>query len=101
MLGLEWTWMLWFVDADSATAGKREGGKYSPPLFAHIRDLHLFRFEFFQGRGDVIAHQEKLMLVVLFGIVEGGFELRHGKNQPAVTGIHRRKFEYVAKEGPV
>jgi len=93
--------MFWFVDTYSATAGKREGGNFSPRPFAHIRDLHILRFEIFQGRRDVIAHEVKLVLVVVLGIMERCFERRHGENQPVVAGINGAKLKHIAKEGSV
>jgi hypothetical protein len=92
--------MLWFVDAYFTAAGKSEGSEFSPTLFAHIRDLHILRFEIFQGRRDVIAHKVKLVVVVL-GIMERSFEWWHGENQPAVACINGGKLKYIAKEGPV
>ena len=41
------------------------------------------------------------MLVVLLGIMERGFEWRHGENQPAVAGVHAGKLKYIAKKAPV
>src|SRR6266481_3395338 len=78
--GLEWTRMFWLVNANFPAARKHEGSKFSPTLFSHVRDLHFFRFEVLQSRRDVIAHEVKLTLIVLVGIMEGGFEWRHGKN---------------------
>lgn len=93
--------MFWFVNTYLSASGKSEGGKVPPTLFAHVRNLYLFRFEFFQSRVEVIAHQEKLMLIVLFRVVERSLELRHGKNQPAVAVIHGGKLQDIAKEGAV
>ena len=33
--------------------------------------------------------------------MEGGFEWRHGEDQPAVAGINGGKLKHIAKEGPV
>ncbi len=41
------------------------------------------------------------MLVVLLGIMERGFQGRHGENQPAVASINTGKLEHIAKKGPV
>jgi len=93
--------MFWFVDTYFAAAGKCEGGNFSPRPFAHIRDLHILRFEIFQGRRDVIAHEVKLVLVVVLGIMERCFERRHGENQPVVAGVNGAKLKHIAKEGSV
>ena len=93
--------MFGFVDTYFAAARKSEGSNFSPRPFAHIRDLHILRFDIFQGRRDVIAHQVKLVLVVVLGVMERRFEWRHGENQPAVAGINGGKVKYIAKEGPV
>src|SRR5271167_381908 len=93
--------MFCLVDSYLAASGKGEGSKFSPTLFVHVRDLHILRFEIFQGRRDVIAHKVKLMLAVLLGIMERGFDWRHGEDQPAVAGINRGKLKHIAKEGPV
>jgi len=49
------------VDAHFSAAGEGEGGEASPSLFAHLGDWDVLRFEIAQGRGDVIAHQEKFV----------------------------------------
>ena len=90
--------MGWLVNAYFAAARKRDGSKFSPARFAHIRDFNVFRFEVFQGRREVIAHQVKLVPIVVLGIMERGFEGRHGENQPALAGINRGKLEDVAKK---
>ncbi len=54
-----------------------------------------------KGRGDVIAHQEELVTVVMLGVVKGGFGRREGKDEPAVAGIDRGELEHVAEEGSV
>ena len=100
-LEFQWTRMFWFVDTYLAAAGKGEGSNFAPRPFAHIRDLHILRFEIFQGRRDVIAHEVKLVLVVVFGIMERRFEWRHGENQPAVASINGGKLKHIAKEGSV
>jgi integrase len=56
VLELQWTRMFWLVNTYFAAAGKGESSKFSPTLFAYIRDLHILRFEIFQGCRDVIAH---------------------------------------------
>ena len=99
------------VDANFAAAGEGEAGKFSPTLFTHIRDGHVFRLEVLQGRGKIVAHQEKFVLVffvgivflkiTFFGIMERGLQRRHGEDQPAVTCIHRWKLKRVAEKGPI
>ena len=93
--------MFWLVDAYFAAAGKGEGRKFSPTLFVHLRDLHILRSEIFQGRRDVVAHKVKLVLIVLLGIMERGFEWRHGEDQPSVARINRGKLKHITKESPV
>lgn len=90
--------MFWFVDTYFATAGKSEGSDFPPRPLAHIRDLHIFRFEIFQGRRDVIAHEVKLVLVVVLGSVERRFEWRHCEGHPVVAGINGGKLKYIPKE---
>lgn len=41
------------------------------------------------------------MRAVLLSVMERGFGGRHRKNQPPVTGIHRRKIENVSKKDAV
>src|SRR5450631_4425411 len=93
--------MFWLVNADFSAPGKGQASKLPPTLFTHLRDLHVLRFEISQGRRKVVAHEEKLVLVVLRGIMERGLKWRHGENQPAVTSINAGKMEHIAKEGPV
>jgi hypothetical protein len=50
----------------------------------YLGDGHVFRFEVLQGRGKVLAHQEKLVIVILFGIAECCLKWRQSENQPAV-----------------
>jgi hypothetical protein len=90
--------MFRFVDTYFAAAGKSEGSNFAPRPFAHIRGLDIFRFEIFQGRRDVIAHEVKLVLVVVLGIMERRFEWRHCENQPVVAGINGGKLKYIAKK---
>lgn len=93
--------MLRLVDTDFSSARKGEAGKLSPTLFTHIGDWDAFRFEFLQGRLQVVAHQEKFVLVVRFGIVERGLQRGHGKDQPSLAGIDTGKAEDVAEERTV
>jgi hypothetical protein len=58
-------------------------------------------FEISQGRRKVVAHEEQLVLVVRFGIMECGLKRWHRKNQPAVASIDAGKLKYIAKKGPV
>ena len=93
--------MIWFVKAYFAAAGKSEGSQLSPTLFAHVRYLHTLRFEISQGRRHVVAHKEKLVLVILLRFMQGDFERRHGENQPAVAGINGGKLKHITKKSPV
>ena len=93
--------MLRLVNTNFPAAGKRESSKFPPTLFAHIRDLHVLRFEFFQGRRDVIAHEVEFMLVVVIRIMESGFGRRHSENRPAVAGINGRQLQHITKECPI
>jgi len=93
--------MFRLVNTHVAAPGKGQFGKPPPPLFAHLRNSHLLRFEVSQSRGKVVAHKEKLVLVVLLGIVKCRLKWRHGENQPAVASINARKLEHIAKKGPI
>jgi len=94
--------MFWLVDAYFAAAGKGECSELAPTLFADIRDVHLLRFEFFQGRPDVIAHQEELVLVVLLGIIERGLRVAASAkiNQPWPASTEGN-LSIVSKEGSI
>lgn len=61
----------------------------------------MFRFEVFQSRRKVVTREEKLVLVVLVGIVECCLEWGQSKNQPAVAGINARELEHIAKKRPI
>ena len=61
----------------------------------------VLRLEIFHGCLKVVAHEEKLVLVVLLGIMERGFERRHGEDQPTVASINTGKLEYIAEKSPV
>ena len=93
--------MLALVNADFAAPGKGQGSKSPPPLLVHVRDLHVLRFEISQGRRKVVAHEEKLVLVVLLGIMERGLKWRHREDQPAVAGINVGKLKHIPKKGPI
>jgi len=41
------------------------------------------------------------MLVVARRIVKCGLKRRHGENQPAMSGVNRRKFKNVTEKGAV
>jgi hypothetical protein len=93
--------MFRLVDSDSAAARKRQGREFSPTLFAHLRNVDVLRLELLQGRRDIVAHQVKLVPIVVVGIMKGGFEWRHGEDQPSVTGIHRGQFQNLAEKSTV
>src|SRR5262250_1138159 len=93
--------MFRLIDTDLAAPGKGHRSKLSPTLFIHIGDLHVLRFEISQRRSKVVAHEEKLVLVVLVGIMERDLKGRHGENQPAMAGINTGKSQHIAKKGPV
>ena len=92
--------MFRLVNTHVAAPGKGQCSKPPPPLVAHLRDGYLLRFEVSQSRGKVVAHEKKLVLVVLLGIVKCSLKWRHGENQPAVASINARKLEHIAKKGP-
>ena len=101
-----WARMFRLVDAEFAATGKRQGGEASPPLFAHSGDRHVLRSQISRGRGDIVAHEKEfvasnLLVVAFVAIVECGFGVRQGKDQPAVASIDVRKFKHVAKEDPI
>ena len=89
------------VNTDFAAPWKGQGSKLPPTLFTHVGDLHVLRSEISQGLRKVVAHEEKLVLIVLLGIMERGLKWWHGENQPAVAGINAGKQEHIAKKGPV
>src|SRR5579863_9967996 len=103
--------MFGLVNADFAAAGKGQAGQFSPTLFTYLRDPHLLRLEIFQGRCDVIAHEVKLVLVMISRLMRLGimllanmksnFERRHGENQPAMAGVYGRELKHVAKKTAV
>ena len=93
--------MFGLVDADFAAAGEGEVGEFSPTLFTYIGDRYAFQFEVAQGCGEIVAHQEKFVLVVFFGIVKRGLQRRHGEDQPTVAGVHTGESEHVAEKSPV
>lgn len=93
--------MLGLVDADFAAAGESETRELSPTLLTHIGDRYASRLEISQGRLEIVAHQEKFVLVVLFGVMERSFRGRHGKDQPTVAGVHARKLQHIAEKDPV
>jgi len=93
--------MFRLVNTHLATPRKGQCSKPPPALFADLRDGDLLRFEVSQGRGKVVAHEEKLVPIILFGIVKCCLKWRHGENQPAVARIHARKLEHIAKKGPI
>jgi len=93
--------MFRLVNTHVAAPRKRQFSKPPPSLFAHLRDSYLLRLEVGQSRGKVVAHEEKLVLVVLLGIVKCCLNWRHGKNQPAVASINARKLEHIPKKGPI
>lgn len=97
--GLQWTRVFWFVGAHFAATGKSDRSQLSATLIAHLRDLHVLRSEIFEGRRDVVAHEVQLVPVVVFGVMESGFERRHGENQPTVAGIHEGELELGNRSG--
>src|SRR5678815_6108218 len=93
--------MLWFVNPYFATAGKGERSNFPPTLFAHVRDMDVLGLEISQGCRKVVAHEDKLVLVVRLEIMKCGLKRGHRKNQPPVAGIDAGKLKYIAKKGPV
>ena len=101
-----WARMFRLVDAEFAATGKRQGGEASPPLFAHSGDRHVLRSQISRGRGDIVAHEKEfvasnLLVVAFVAIVECGFGVRQGKDQPAATSIDGLEAEDVGEEGPI
>jgi hypothetical protein len=81
-----------------SAARKAEPGETTPALFGRIGDMHIFCFEILQSGGEIVAHEEELVMIILLRVVERGLSLGKSKDEPAVTGVDRRKFEHIAKK---
>src|SRR5208337_843787 len=93
--------MLWLVEADLATSGENDRGQAAPSHLLHRTALHLLPHQRLHRRPQVVAHEVQFVQVVLFGGMKRSFRGRQCKNKPTVPGIHRRKFENIAKESPI
>jgi hypothetical protein len=93
--------VLRLVEPDFAAAGEGDGGKSSPALFMDRAALDFARAQGLHRGLQVIAHEVEFVLVVLFVWMERDLGRRERKNQPAVAGVDRSKFENVSKKPAV
>jgi hypothetical protein len=70
-------------------------------LFRHRSTLYFLSLQRFHRRLEVVAHEVQFVHIVLFGRMKRSFRRRQRKDEPAVTGVHRAKFEDIAEEGAV
>src|SRR5580700_265351 len=86
-LQLQRTRVLRFVNPDPSASRQRKRSHFSPALFLHIRNRHLFRLKLLQRRPNVVAHKVKLVPVILIRIVKRRLRRRHFENQPAMPRV--------------
>jgi hypothetical protein len=75
------------INAELSTTREVELRQHSPTHVLHLTARDVFRLHFGHERVYVVAHQVKLMLVVLFGRMHGDFRRRQPKDEPALTNV--------------
>src|SRR4051812_28148529 len=87
------------VKRHPSATGKLERGREPPPLFGDLtRELDAFGLQLCDRRGDVVAHQVKLMVSTLVARMGGEFRGRKGEDEPTPAGVDRVESERVAEE---
>jgi hypothetical protein len=87
------------VKRHPSATGKLERSRESPPLFGDLtRELDAFGLQLCDRRGDVVAHQVKLMVSTLVARMGGEFRGRKGEDGPIPAGVDRVESERVAEE---
>jgi hypothetical protein len=104
--------VLWLVESDLATAGQLDGGFDSPTRFVDLGAPYVLRLQEFDLLVQVITHEiedgsqqvmtsVKLLAILALGGMDSYFRGRKFEDQPAVTGVHPREVQDVAKEGAI
>ena len=89
--------MLWLVQANRTTTGKPDLSNRTPSGFLNFGALNILL-----GKGShlgfqVVANEIEFVGAMLIRLMECRFSWRQGKNQPAMTRIHRFEPENVAE----
>jgi Erythromycin esterase len=99
----ERTGMLRLIEAHLAAAGNAKTDRAAPVLLLGRRDeLDAFPLQLVDRPVEVMAHEEELVIADRTAPTRSGMDTelgrRQGEDQPALSGVHEAKPEYVSKE---
>jgi len=89
------------IDAELAAARKCDFRHRSPPLTSWRRESDTTLLHFGGKPFNVVAHEEKLMDVILVRFVNGHFSRRQAEDQKAASCVYRREAEHICEKGLV
>ncbi len=88
------------VETEFCASGKSDGCDGTEASFRdRSAEFDAVALEVCDGGLDFVAHQVHLVVASLLRRMNAEFGGRERKDEPAMAGIDRRKFENVAKEG--
>jgi hypothetical protein len=90
--------MFRLIEVDFASAGKAHLGDETPLRFLNFTAFHVLLRQRGHFGFQVIAHEVKLVKIVIIRGMECRFCRRQGKNQPAVTGVYGFETEDIAEK---
>jgi hypothetical protein len=90
--------MLWLIQAQLSAARQCDPRESSPRRLFYFRTMNPLCVERRHHRREVVAHQIKLVLIILVTRVTSDFGRWQRENQPAVARIHVMKTKHILEE---
>src|SRR2546421_111109 len=90
--------MFWLIETELATTGQSDHGERSPRRLLHFGTMNPLCIERRHHRHQVVAHQIKLVMIILVTRMTSDFRWRQRENEPAVARIHMMKAEHIFEE---
>src|SRR6266550_4974550 len=90
--------MLWLIETELATTGQSDHGERSPRRVLHFRTMNSLGIERRHDCRQVVAHQIKLVLIILVTRMTSHFRRRQRENQPPMAGVDLMKAEHILEK---
>jgi hypothetical protein len=90
--------MFRLIEADRSAAWKLNLRDRPPTSLFNIRALDILLDQSVNLRSEVVAHEVKLMALVLVHRMDGKLRWGEGEDQPIMTGIYRGIAQDITKE---
>jgi len=90
--------MLWLVETQLTSAGKRNPGNRTPAFFLYFRTPDALCPERHYLGSQIVAHEIEFVPLFFFGRMNCHFSRRQSEDEPSVAGVHGFESEDVTEE---